>query len=265
MKFNIHAPELAGWGIVPDIAGRYSEFIKLKKTCNQILALGDLNDRGLYSHKVFEHFINNPRDIAIKGNHEWMMQSFFLDESVEGKEDWLWLGGSTTIKGFVPDKLKNFVMTMINDFADEHSVLVGTATASDQELDSFFSRLNDFRDQMKKYISNEYFEYLKSMPLFYETEHCFFSHAPVHRDMQPDIAAQVLQGIEDGTYCLFLKNRSKPKPRSKIQFFGHLGLKKPKFYLANNSIYAVCLDASKGNKLVMYNGSTQEIEVEDYE
>lgn len=265
MKLNFKIPELDGWAVFPDIAGRNNEFVKLKSSFSRVLALGDLIDRGEFSHKVLEYFINNPNSLAIKGNHEWMFQMFFLSETVEGFEDWLWVGGDSTVIGFTPDSDKNRVRSVINDFASEHAELMSTSTCSKVEHDSFFNRLNDFRNQIKKNISNEYFDYLKQMPVFYETENCYFSHAPIHRAMNQNIAEQVKQGQISGNYEKFLENRTRPIPRDKIQFFGHLNLFKPKLYLrADTSIYAMCLDASKGKKLAMFNGSLNQIVCEDY-
>lgn len=61
--------------IIGDIHGCYTEFLELLKKANlskddEIIALGDILDRGPDSRKVMHFFMNEPRTQTLLGNHE---------------------------------------------------------------------------------------------------------------------------------------------------------------------------------------------------
>ena len=66
-----------------------------------IVTLGDYIDRGPNSREVLDHLLKNPfagKYVALKGNHEALLQ-MFLDDPTVGA-DWWRLGGVATLRSF---------------------------------------------------------------------------------------------------------------------------------------------------------------------
>ena len=61
--------------IIGDIHGCYKEFRDLLDKAglgdgDEIIAIGDLLDRGPKPRKIIKYFMNNPHALALQGNHE---------------------------------------------------------------------------------------------------------------------------------------------------------------------------------------------------
>jgi len=66
-----------------------------------IVTLGDYIDRGPNSREVLDRLLQNPfsgKYVALKGNHEALLQAFLDDPTVGA--DWWRLGGVTTLRSF---------------------------------------------------------------------------------------------------------------------------------------------------------------------
>lgn len=90
--------------IIGDIAGRYDELrLLLNKMpeADLVISVGDLVDRGPKSRQVLEWFMNNPKAVAIYGNHEDMMVNYCKDpDDWQNRSMWLHNGGKATLKSF---------------------------------------------------------------------------------------------------------------------------------------------------------------------
>lgn len=89
------------YNIIGDIAGRYTELMKLIELMpkdNTTILVGDLVDRGPDSKKVVEWCMAHPEVIVLKGNHEAMMIDAF-DEGMSDS-DHLYNGGRATLKSY---------------------------------------------------------------------------------------------------------------------------------------------------------------------
>ena len=95
--------EINKYNIIADVAGRYNELMKLVEimpTCDKIILVGDLVDRGPDSKKVVEWAMTTPNVITLKGNHEDMMIAAHNPMCRFDDEDHLNNGGEVTLKSY---------------------------------------------------------------------------------------------------------------------------------------------------------------------
>lgn len=140
---------------IGDIHGRFDLLANLMLKINEanelkghkIVFLGDMVDRGPNSFDVValvKSLCESGRAIALVGNHEMMMLDFYERGLPDKQHNWLWNGGQKTIKSYA-----------------DSTYLYGIA--------SFF----------KSFDESGHAAFIKSLPLYYETDKVFFSHAPI--------------------------------------------------------------------------------------
>lgn len=186
--------------IIGDIAGRYDEFLELvakMPEADLLVAVGDLVDRGPKSREVIQWFMDN-RDKAIA------LYGNHEDLMVDGYErgqlpNWFRNGGGWTVKSYAPD-LPN----------------------------------EDLRVSM---INKEHIEFLKTLPMYYETDDLILTHAPITS------LKQVPADPYERDY-FFIWNRYEPhKPLGKFSIHGHNGkFREHKF--GDGTIIGICIDDS---------------------
>ena len=150
---------------VPDIHGRLDllDLLLLELTTNhsldltvdKIVFLGDMIDRGADSKGVIDRIkdlVDKHPDnvIALAGNHEWLCIDAHTQHSFDAKHIWWQNGGHSTLKSF----------ELSNQFP------------SDQ-------------DEFPKPVANipdDYIKWMASLPLSYEDNGFFFSHAPAPKE-----------------------------------------------------------------------------------
>lgn len=82
-----------------DIHGNYNLWEQIKNYCkpeDTIYFLGDAIDRGQNGVKIMKELIEDPRVIYIKGNHEYIMERYFLNPTKENLDFWDKNGGIPT-------------------------------------------------------------------------------------------------------------------------------------------------------------------------
>ncbi|GGH23473.1 metallophosphoesterase family protein [Paenibacillus segetis] len=159
--------------MISDIHGCYDEFnellkkVEYKQGLDQLILVGDYVDRGLKSKEVVEQVKSLVEEwgvIALRGNHDQMMVDALEKENEEDDARWIRNGAFQTVESYSG-----------LDLSDDGS-----------ERDLYI--------EGKEYIKNNYpnhLEFLKSLPLYYETDHHIFVHAginPEHenwRESQP--------------------------------------------------------------------------------
>lgn len=156
-----------------------------------LVSLGDAFDRGENSQLIYTKYLSNKdRCISIKGNHDVMFQEY-LEKGMDGE----FVLFNILHNGLL-STIESFAETYIGDYID-------------------IKLLEDIRQRiLRRYPNLLYF--LKNMPLYYETEHCIFSHAGINPD---------LKNWKDTTEDFFLwdiENSYKNCPHTrKIVFIGH--------------------------------------------
>jgi serine/threonine protein phosphatase 1 len=186
--------------IIGDIAGRYDEFLELvakMPAADLIVAVGDLVDRGPKSREVIQWFMDN-KDKAIA------LYGNHEDLMVDGYENgqygnWFRNGGGWTVKSYAPE-LPN--------------------------------------EQLKvDLIYKEHIEFLKTLPMYYETDDLILSHAPITS------LKQVPADPYSRNYY-FIWNRNEPhKPLGKFSIHGHNG-KYREHKFGDGSVIGICIDDS---------------------
>lgn len=210
--------------IISDIAGRYSELIKLIEKMPEdeegYLFLGDMLDRGNQSPQVIEFARTTPNVKTIRGNHEDMFLDYFDgDYFMKDYDEELWIfhnGGKATL--------------------DSYGKIYG--------YDSSIG---------KPKIPKEHLHFIRSLPLYIETDKFLITHAPLYSQFSLERACSV-PSFETS----ILWNRGKPIKRDKFQIFGHCG------ELKKYSDYAICIDDSWKDKLTGLNTKTMEIFQQPY-
>lgn len=206
---------------IGDISGYKKEFEELikKSSFDRIIALGDIIDRGPDSCGMIEFFIKNPQHICLMGNHEHMMIKTY-EEVVLGKKSPYWFpiwiyvnGGKQTLESYgltiadIPNP-----RAMLNFFPEERKAFMES------------KQVAKLKEEIKK-LPKEHIDFLKTMPMYLETDSVFFSHASVKNWRLPKLFE--LQAFESNEHlldigCLWSRsNPDKPRPDNKLYVYGH--------------------------------------------
>jgi hypothetical protein len=209
--------------LIGDISGykkEFEELIKDKPWITRIVALGDIIDRGPDSKGLIEFFKNNPQHACLMGNHEHMMIKSY-EEVIEGKKNpynlifWIYInGGKQTLESYgieVPD-----LGYSRDEIKSMNSQLKKTLLESPEVL----KLKQDFN-----LIPKDHIDFLKSLPMFIETDCAFYSHASVSVWNQPKMFEY--KAFEGNDYlldmgCLWSRSiTKKPRPDHKYYVYGH--------------------------------------------
>lgn len=209
--------------VIGDISGYKTAFDRLvaKATgISRIVALGDITDRGPESRQMIEFFMNNPQHKCLMGNHEHMMIKSF-EEVMLGKKSpyfliyWIYInGGKETLESYgiiVPD-IGLTKKELQNMFHEQRKTLMKST-----EIELLCSQFHK--------IPVEHIEFLKTLPLFIETDKDFYSHASIKNWNRPQLfhynEFEKSESLLD-IGCLW--NRSLPdkiRPDGKLYIYGH--------------------------------------------
>lgn len=171
--------------IIGDIHGCFEELIELEEKIKLhsekenaspfIISCGDLIDRGLYSKDVIEHFISgykNKTHLAILGNHELMMlqalESFSLNyEEIQfSKLHKTYYQMYEISKCYYPEtSLELYIKTMNNVWLEAG----GIETIKSFGIEEIYL--------LKDNITKEITDFLINLPIFYEGDNFFVTHA----------------------------------------------------------------------------------------
>ena len=253
--------------IIGDIHGCYEELLELEKNIKEhsekentlpfIISCGDLIDRGPFSKEVIEHFIEgkkNKTHIAILGNHELMMiqalenistkeQPFILPKYFETYTEMFELS-----KIYFPEtSLEMYIETMNK---------IWLQAGGKETLDSF--GIDVFYLSRSK-ISNEIIDYLINMPLYYEQENFFVTHAISNKTDLGKIKSfdnkksnQELVEIRKAVNnVLWNKKIPNEKISNKLNISGHSAFKNVKILEIQNALQ-IDTGCVYGNKLIAY-------------
>lgn len=154
--------QLNKYFVFSDVHGEYKDLLEALQDAgyeqsnptHKLVSVGDAFDRGPDSRKIFE-LLRRDRAICVKGNHDFFLEEF-LDKGLDGE--------------FVLfNILHNGLGATISSFAER------------PPLTQF--KVQDLED-MRRYILNNYGSnlknFIKGMPLYYETEHFVFVHAGIN-------------------------------------------------------------------------------------
>lgn len=205
---------------IGDIAGQYDALQNLVAKLpspNRIILLGDLVDRGPKSKEVIEWAMTTSNVEAVRGNHEDMFISYCDPAWPRKYNVELWIngnGGFATLKSY----------------------------------DQTYWILN--QEEMIDIIPKQHIEYLKSLPLFIESDTWIASHAPWYPEYSESDK---------------LWHRSEPSFYiDKLQIHGHNSHWGLRVVKDNDRTVSICLDQSRSNKLTAYVLETKEIIEEEY-
>lgn len=160
---------------ISDVHGCFAEFKKtveelniieqLKNKTAKLILLGDYIDGGINSFKTLEYIYNlqnefgNENVIALKGNHE----QWFLD--FLSKEEFVWLEGD---KGF---------LTTESFLTEEQSADLRKKLVTNDSFEICDFIIDTINENHKELIN-----WLKNLPLYYETNTQIFVHAGVDEE-----------------------------------------------------------------------------------
>lgn len=264
-KKNVLGKKITDLNIIPDCAGRFQELSIIFNTFEgSYFSLGDMCDRGINSKSVFDFFKDHS---AILGNHEHMMIDFCESQDFYGPMLWLYNGGANTVLSFIDDYSKkvHFISLVNKMFKINKTIDLNVKNNKD-----LFIELDQTNIEIKKIvlesIPKEYLEWLKNLPLYYETNELILTHAPIFKYKSIEDACSIGQNCFDQLYeesVLF--NRTSIRPyKDKIQFYGHESNENPVISLINNQIIGIGLDCSTAHKLFVYVGKEDSLYYIDY-
>lgn len=190
-----------------------------------LVSLGDNFDRGPKSREIYQFLTSSPRIICIKGNHDEMLEEF-VEKGSDGE--------------FVlMNLLHNGLYNTINSFSGP----LGTSFKPNQ-LDAIAAGLRDNAGVLN---------FLKKMPLYFETKNFIFSHAGVDPGTFPD-----WKDTDRNHFLWDIENSWDPCKRSdKLVVIGHHHAsrvrKQAMEYRDINCPYRLqeCYHTPKGDKIYM--------------
>lgn len=271
--------------ILADIAGNFIEFQKLLARIPkdvQIIVLGDVNDKGKYSAQIIKFLKENPQIIWIMGNHEHMMYKCydFLTSGTKIKYDpFYWAfrnGGYKTLQSY---GLAKEIPEEYGSYRHLKSLISKDKTNDTMNMIKVDPRMREIVEQIKN-LPVEDINYIKSLPLKYEDENIFCSHAPMVDSNTSHLFFDLQKMDEKEQFLDYgaLWNRKKPKrPRKDGKFFvyGHMNEEKvychtkkhPNGQKSDHVLYetfGICFDlAANGLKLAGLLYPEMEILTED--
>lgn len=223
--------------IIADIAGFFDAFMSLIQKAPKdakIIILGDVNDKGPESAKIIEYLLNHPEIIWIMGNHEHMFYKVYehltLGTNIKYKPlYWLFVnGGYYTLKSYgmnIPlPKLYNTEVsykTIKAEFKNRSDSQMFKELMSDPNTQKILDYI--------KTIPKSHIEYIKKLPLKYETDSLFCSHAPVKETEKYERYFDLKYIDENPHYenygalwCRSLPKR--PRKDKKFVVYGHMNV-----------------------------------------
>ena len=199
--------------IIPDIHGEYDKFMVLLQGIgydpakDKLIILGDMVDRGPDSRLLLKYLmtLQEQGNIILRGNHEIMM----IDA----------------------------VEAMYDDYVDRHDpkISLWLSNGGGQTLRSYGKAYPyPVADEVMLSEVRKHVQWLKTLPLYYETETHFFSHAPVPSRLADWQLAKSSEEILTWSYGQPEDSFAK-KLDNKIGICGHIhalerGVMLPRFY-----------------------------------
>lgn len=214
--------------VIADIAGQYDALMRLVRRFDDetnIVLVGDLIDRGPKSRQVIEWAMNDPRVLALKGNHEDMMIDAYERivnpdyESPYASDDWYSNGGLSTLR-------------------------------------SYDIEAHDFRRILAN-VPITHINWLKKMPI--ETE--FWLHGFI---IYVSHAAKLQNPMATAFDKIWNREEPKEIPAAR-QVFGHNSHWGLRAFGNEDGPWAVCIDQSARNILTGFDPETLEVYEEPYE
>jgi serine/threonine protein phosphatase 1 len=177
---------------IGDIHGCLNELRKLVaelplKPEDELVFLGDYIDRGPRSKAVLDYLIQDrgPHWRFLRGNHEQMLLDWLQAPNPLAASNWLSNGGHQTLQSYIP--------------AEKLDEVQG------EEVHALF----------QSYLPEAHLEFLRALPLTYETPGYFFCHAGVNLDRP--LNAQTAEDL------LWIRRKflEDPRPTPKLIVHGH--------------------------------------------
>ena len=231
--------------VVGDVSGYKKSFDSLikKDFISRIIALGDIIDRGPESRQMIEFFMNNPQHQTLMGNHEHMMIKAY-ENVVNGLRSpyytliWVYVNGGK-------ETLESYGVSVPALTEDRRAMLNMTKDQREKILES--PEIKDLYSQFSK-IPVEHIQFLKSLPLYLETNKAFMSHAPIKNWREPKLFQY--KAFDENELLLDLGclwNRSNPNKQrldKKLFIYGHENKNKVLAHTKKhpNGIYVDILD-----------------------
>ena len=133
--------------VLSDLHGHYNILLEMLKKIqfsddDELYILGDCNDRGISSMKIYEFLAQHKDNIhLLKGNHELMMRDAFKSNSKSSPQWRLWKdnGGEKTL-----DSYKDYIVS--DDMSEEEAEAAWNA---------FYQRMIDLVDSCPSYVEKD--------------------------------------------------------------------------------------------------------------
>lgn len=159
--------------------------------------------------------------------------------------------------------IEYFIERNINFTLGNHEVMFSDNFRNSDSQFAYAWYFNGAEQTLKSYQNrfnkiDEHLNYINSMPLFFNNDDCFISHAGIAKKYDKLFKGDVIQNNFKISEILnqnlhkesgVLWCREKLANLGKLQVVGHTKMLEPKFDPANNSLYIDC-GAVSGNKLV---------------
>lgn len=234
--------------IIGDVAGEFDTLMALVKKMpdEEFMFVGDLNDRGPNSKGVIDWVMKNANSTF--GNHEHLMLDHIQGGCFYEKDLWwMYNGGLRTLQSYLPDDT---------------------------------SPVDIFVKRACRAVPEEHLQWMRSRPLYYQSEGLFISHAAKDNRRTLEECCDLGKGFnyfhDSVSEKSLMWNRGIPtKIKGVMQVFGHMSYKEVLYYSHTKPYgrneyrdedepFAVGVDTARGKKLSGINWPTMKIYSQEF-
>lgn len=228
---------MSEWNFVGDVHGNMKSLEKLAELMPKapFFSLGDMIDRGKDSKRVIEFFMEEGNR-AVLGNHEHFMLDFYFDRINYSEGIWFYPGngGFLTILSYKP----RILATIKKIIKEEH-------IPQYEQLEFIHKYLYD---RKKSIIPSKVIKWIDSLPVYYEEEKLFVSHAPRFCEDLGNISKAKSHRSSECKDNLMWNIVDPPFIEGVTQIHGHVINSEPKIYTRNGIPYGYNIDTQKRNE-----------------
>jgi len=243
-----------------DIAGRYDEMLKIidkAPKCTPV-SVGDMMDRGPKSKQVLDYFMNN--GTALMGNHEHLMIDFYENNLFYDHALWpICNGGWKTIESYMDPNEKYCFPSMIRTQQAISKNKQGQYIADGEWL----ALHHDIGNFMRSIVDRKYIKWLKSLPLYIESDDYIISHAAINPSIPFDRCLDINFSNIDNT-ILWNRGSTRRRKDDKFQIHGHMANNKALALEDKDGMYGMNLDSSRGGVLTAMHYPTFKLYTQAY-
>jgi hypothetical protein len=246
--------------IIGDVAGRYdtlTALIEKMPSSATPLSVGDMIDRGPKSKEVLEFFKQHK---AVLGNHEHFLLTEYkacIGKEISYYQPRIWFanGGLATLRSFFPD-LDEEKLSLYRG----NPLFLKYPDLNIEQLEEGFN----YYCNLMQTLPQDLIDWLSQLPLFYEEEGLFVSHAPRNPTLTLERLCNLDVPMNRIEQTIIWNRGSTRRLPFKLQIHGHNAERDVDFTSDKSGNHTINIDTSYGRKLTGIHWPSLEIFQQDF-